>query len=332
VTLILDSLKSVLPLRKKTTPSGWISVNAPCCSHRGHTHDTRMRGGLLLTGDIGFVWHCFNCGFKAGWQQGKVLSQNTKQLLIWLGMPEQDVQKLALESLRSKEQSSTVVKELSMNLEDRELPPNSKLIKDLLQEKTISPLLLEVVKYLEFRNLDLTWYSWMWSDHPGYQDRLIIPFYYQTRIVGWTARKITQGRPKYLANAQPSYLFNLDSQTYSREFVILVEGHIDAIAIDGIASGHNDLGESQCARLKALNKPVIVLPDRDKAGMTMVDRALDNDWMVSFPNWEPNIKDAADAVQMYGRIYTLKSIIDSTTSNKTKIQVLKKGFLKKHGV
>jgi len=46
--------------------------------------------------------------------------------------------------------------------------------------------------------------------------------------------------------------------------------------------------------------------------------------MVSFPEWENNIKDCADAVKHYGRLYTLKSVIDSAINNKAKIQVYKK--------
>ena len=37
--------------------------------------------------------------------------------------------------------------------------------------------------------------------------------------------------------------------------------------------------------------------------------------------WEDDIKDAADAIQRYGKLYTLKSIIDARISNNTKISV-----------
>ena len=79
--------------------------------------------------------------------------------------------------------------------------------------------------------------------------------------------------------------------------------------------------------MKMLNIPqkvVIVCPDRDKSGSNLIDVALENNWMVSFPEWENNIKDCADAVKHYGRLYTLKSVIDSAINNKAKIQVYKK--------
>jgi microcin C transport system permease protein len=34
----------------------------------------------------GFQYHCFNCGFKAGWSPGKLLSVNTKKLFGWMGL------------------------------------------------------------------------------------------------------------------------------------------------------------------------------------------------------------------------------------------------------
>jgi hypothetical protein len=52
--------------------------------------------------------------------------------------------------------------------------------------------------------------------------------------------------------------------------------------------------------------------------------AVENNWMVSFPKWGSGIKDCADAVKQYGRLYTLKSVIDCAVSNKAKIQVYKK--------
>ena len=69
---------------------------------------------------------------------------------------------------------------------------------------------------------------------------------------------------------------------------------------------------------------MIVCPDRDKAGTNLIDVALENNWMVSFPEWEDNIKDTADAVKEYGQVYTLKSIIQSAENNTAKIEVLKR--------
>ena len=156
---------------------------------------------------------------------------------------------------------------------------------------------------------------------------MIIPFYYQNRIVGYTARRITDGKPKYISEQQPGYVFNLDQQTVNKKFVIAVEGPIDAICIGGVALTSAEIGAGQQALLNRLQREVIVLPDRDQAGIKLAEQALEFGWSVSFPEWGEDVKDVNDAVKKYGRIYTLWSIIDSKESNSLKIQLrMKKWF------
>ena len=66
---------------------------------------------------------------------------------------------------------------------------------------------------------------------------------------------------------------------------------------------------------------MILCPDRDKPGKELIDEALALGWEVSFPPWYKDVKDAADAVQRYGRLATVASIIKHATSNKIKAQV-----------
>jgi len=69
MSIVSDILTAYLPAKRKTTPSGWTSFNAPCCIHNGDSADKRQRGGLISNGDGGVSYHCFNCGFKASWHQ-----------------------------------------------------------------------------------------------------------------------------------------------------------------------------------------------------------------------------------------------------------------------
>ena len=74
-----------------------------------------------------------------------------------------------------------------------------------------------------------------------------------------------------------------------------------------------------------LKKEVIVVPDADSAGMDLVKTAIRRGWSVSFPPWE-GCKDTADAAVKYGRLFTVRSIIDSAETNTTKIQLLAKSY------
>lgn len=323
MNLIQATLKAVLPPNRKMTLSGWESFNAVCCHHRGEGRDTKKRGGVIFKGD-GFTYHCFNCHYKAGWTPGHSLSENTRRLLGWFGVPDSDIQKLVLEAIRAKEDMNPAQKLLNFALEPRELPTNCQSFNQWVSEDCDDVDFINVVEYLLSRKLDLNWYNWMWSPENGYRDRLIIPFYHDGVIVGWTGRKIGKGMPKYLSSTQPSYIFNLDRQTYDRKYVILVEGPIDAIAIDGAGVLSNELNEMQIARINALGKEVIVVPDNDRSGIKLITTALDQGWSVSLPEWGDDVKDVADAVKKYGRIYTLFTILKYREHSPIKITMIKK--------
>lgn len=323
MNLIQAAVQTILPPKRKATPSGWISFNAPCCIHNGEKQDKRQRGGMLFNND-GFQYHCFNCNFKAGWSPGKLLSKNTKSILSWLGLPELEIQKLGLEALKNKEDMPKVEKPIILDLVEKPLPDECKSINAWVNEGCQDPDLVAVIDYLLDRGMNYEWYDWHWSATPGFRDRVIIPFYNEGKIVGYTGRKIKDGKPKYLTDAQPGYVFNIDRQTDSREFVIGVEGQFDAIAIDGVAFMHNEPNQTQCTRLNVLGKEVIIVPDKDKPGAVMLKAAIANNWSVSLPPWADDIKDVADAVKRYGRLYVLTTIIHYRVHGEIKINLLKK--------
>ena len=118
------------------------------------------------------------------------------------------------------------------------------------------------------------------------------------------------------------YVFNIDRFADSkREIVIVTEGVFDAIMIDGIAVLGNHVTPEQAHLIDKLGKRIILCPDRDKAGKELIEEALALGWEVSFPPWDDDIKDAADAVNKYGRLLTVSSIIKHATANTVKIKV-----------
>jgi hypothetical protein len=275
--------------------------------------------------DGGFQYHCFNCNFKAGWSPGKLLSANTKKLFQWVGLNETDIGKLGLYALKIKDSQPIAKKPINFDLVEKPLPDDCLPIDSWISEGAQDTDLLDVIKYLvDERKVGWDWYNWHWSAAPGFRDRVIIPFYHEGKIVGYTGRKIKPGKPKYLTDAQPGYVFNLDRQKVNRKFVIVVEGQFDAIAIDGCAISHNDPNEAQIMRLNALGREVIVVPDRDKPGAKMLKSALKNEWSASLPPWGDDVKDVADAVKKYGRLYVLATILHYRVSGEIKINLLKK--------
>ena len=198
-----------------------------------------------------------------------------------------------------------------------ELPKKVSTIEDL---KADHPVRL----YAEQRGL-LGLYPLLYFNENLYKQRLVVPFTYNGELVGWTARHIAppdKTTPKYLHNMQPGYVFNVDKfADTEREIVIVTEGVFDAIMIDGIAIQGNSVGPEQAHLIEKLGKRIIVCPDRDKAGIDLMMQAAELGWEVSFPPWHIDCKDAADAVNMYGRLATVGSIIKHATNNKLKIEV-----------
>jgi DNA primase len=109
---------------------------------------------------------------------------------------------------------------------------------------------------------------------------------------------------------------------------ILVEGIFDAISIDGVATMHDDISNEQASVLAQLNKKIIFVPDQDKTGLKVTDRALELGYHVSLPEWGNGVKDVNDAVVKYGKLSTLLSILEHATMSKIKIELRKKQIAK----
>lgn len=319
MSIVSDLLTAYLPAKRKTTPSGWTSFNAPCCVHNNENADTRQRGGVIYEGDV-ISYHCFNCGYKASWQPGRSLSYKFKKLLEWCNTPDNEITKLALDVMRENE--GVEVQQMKIELPTFEtvpLPPDAVKIADL---KDFNKFSMAILEYMASRNLNLDDTNYYWSPSLGYRDRLIIPFYYESRIVGWTARTITADKkPKYLTETQPGFVYGLDEQSYNKVFAIVCEGQVDAIHIDGCALGGSEINDQQAMLLNRLAKDIIVVPDRDSAGSKLVERAIELGWGVSLPEWSQEVNDIGDAVSKYGRLYTLYSIANAAESSPLKIRL-----------
>lgn len=317
---VYDELYTLLP-QKKQTPNGWVSFNAPCCHHNGESKDTKRRGGLLKTNDGGVSYHCFNCGWKASWRPGRNLGKRMQNLLRWLGATDDQVNRIAFECLKIEagKQSTNIIS--ISEFVPRSMPNNSKLITEqLIQE---DDRVIPVIEYIYDRGLTLEDSDFYWSDESGYIDRFLIPLTVDHKIMGYIGRKCGDGKPKYITEHPPHIVFNLDKQSYDRKFVLVFEGSIDAIMLGGVAVLTNEISPEQALQINRLGKQVIVVPDKDKAGETMINQAIDLGWSIAFPNWEEDIKDAGDAIKRYGRLATMISIMKNveTTELKSKLRM-----------
>ena len=251
-----------------------------------------------------------------------------RDLLINIGVPEETVKELQLIAMKEKEDDVTINKKTNhiVDFEEKQLPNNSVLLSEIVKGANPPTDALFVYKYLMDRGLDF-YDKFYWSTDPYMKinERVIVPFYANGKLVGYTARIIKnyENVPKYYSVVQPGYIYNFDHLYKDRKYLIITEGVLDALAIDSVSSLGNKLTQGQIELINSIGKTVIVCPDRDKSGGNLIDVAVENNWLVSFPQWEENVKDCAEAVSKYGRLYTVQSVIDGAIGNIAKIKVLK---------
>ena len=337
MALVHDLLSSNLPAKRRKSSRGWITCNAVCCHHRGHNQDTRFRGNIMFSPDGAIAYNCYNCGFKTVYT-GASLSKNFESLMTWFGVPYEDIKRVKLELLSQKmDGNQPGVQHNSVyvlnDFNEIKLPDGAKPIEQLLETEQ-SDDFLRAVDYLYNRGEPiLTGWKYYWSAETKWDlnKRVIIPFYHKGKVVGWTARYIgtpPKGTSRYFnSEFQLGYVFNCDHlYRTNRKYVIVVEGPFDAIAIDGVATLGSELSKEQLAWLNSTDTEKIVLPDRQRKNQGLIDIAVENNWYVSFPDWEADIKDAADATNRYGKLFTLKTVIDSKTKNTLEINIKRRMF------
>lgn len=311
---------TVIPGKKKRASKGWYSFNAVCCHHRGHRADDRGRAGIVFEENNNWTYNCFNCHFSTKFVLGKALGPKVRQLLLWAGVDDEQINKWSLESLRQKNLLDVIndaKPKWKPKFDEVELPEGAVLIDSTNKEHE------KYVEYLSSRGFSLDDFQFFATpnDPDRNANRIIIPYTFKGKTVGYISRYLDNRIPKYIKNQQVGYVFGYDQQVFDREVCLVFEGIFDALALGGCAITHDTISDEQADLLKSLHKQIIVVPDMDKAGFGIIDRALELGFQVSLPIWGTDIKDANDAVLKYGRLPTLLSILQNATSSKIKLQM-----------
>jgi hypothetical protein len=286
-----------------------------------------------MLGD-GIVYNCFNCKFSTGWKPGSTLSPKFKTLCQWLGADDTVIKELTFEALKTEGDDYVPDQYIEQKIEfdEKELPEGAMPINDWINsgyfEEVVDDL-EPVIDYICYRGFDPTSENFYWTPLPGYVNRVIIPFFYHGKIVGNTARKIVEGRPKYLSDQHPFFVYNVDAQKEEYKYLFVSEGPFDALSVGGVALLTNEVSEQQSRIINNIGKETIVIPDQDRAGLVLIDQAQKLGWKVAFPNWDEDIKDCADAVKRYGKLFVIIDLIKSATDNPAKIEIEKRKLLNK---
>lgn len=315
---LFQAFLNILPAHKQTS-KGWYTFCCPLCG------DTRGRGALIQTPTNGLRYTCRNggCTFNTqpgGWEPGSYLSKRLRDLYTRLGGHLTDLSIDVLLAQRSFFKNEAGL-EVSEDAPIRFFPEKIFTFEviDLFDEHD-HPDFNSAKKYVLERWSHLKDYIYGWS--PAYPKMFILPYIHHNKMVGWMMRTF-EGKRKYIRQSPVDYLFNqhIFDRNMSESSLILVEGEMDALSVNGVACCGTTLGKKQELLLKECSNDIVVLPDFAKDGLNLIEIARRNDWFVSTPDWDLNVKDASEAVNRYGELYTISSIYGSKHKNYLKAEM-----------
>ena len=317
---IFNILKSSIGYNQKSTPSGWLSFNAPCCNHVNPIHrpDKLKRGGLKISNG-NLVYHCFNCDYSTSVSPDRKLSFKFKNLMRWMNIDEDTIKKLEYDLWKNRKDTPYHIKDKiinhTMRFEERDLPDNSINLLDAINNN-LDKDVIDKMKYIQSRGdyfLDnISKFYSTTSKKDTMNRRIIIPFYWEDNLVGYVGRSIDNNRFKYFGDIPPNYIFNTETIKKDHEYIIITEGPFDALAVNGVALLGDKISKLQIEWLKSTNKKIIVVPDFEEKESKLEKVGLEQGWIIAKPEWKEGIKDCADALKEYGRLYTIYSIFRIT--------------------
>jgi len=317
--------------RVKTSPSGWLSRNAPCCEHRGQSPDKRGRGGMKFDNAAGSCsFHCFNCGATASYTPGKPLYPKFINLLKWLNVDESTISQLKLESLRAAKEAGFEPRAIvRRDIKAIEMPKDCTLLENDISKYPAH------VNFLKTRGFTPADFPFLVSPDLVYRSRVILPFILHDTIIGYSARSINPAeRMRYIMRKTCEFVFGMEYVQPEHEWVFVTEGLLDALSVKCLSVMHNEISDEQTEMICDLQKKIIVVPDLDKAGLnkpkidkngkvirnnSVIDTAIDNGWSVSIPQWD--VKDINAAYVKYGSLFCVTHLLKNATDNAALIRV-----------
>jgi len=321
-----DVIRNYVPLPLHPNGRGFYSVLCKVCGDRGHKG---MRAGFKFDNDaVGY--NCFNCGHKAIYDPNAEVIPNhpsisdaMTKVLDAFNIPDDEWKQVLLTNMANDHQGFKNVGKQPVHLDiepkEIELP---KHFYPLGNEEDTNKWTQIARFYLEERGISPDSGPFYLSTGQGdkqaakWKGRIIIPIYKDEKLIFYQGRALVDMQKKYMSPPTPKdkVLYGFDKLFKNADLPLyVVEGWFDAYAIDGVAVFGNQLSDEQVKWLNRSRRPKVIIPDRFGDGHILANQALKMGWQVSTPD-VGNCKDMNAAVQRYGKLYVMKSIIEHTMS------------------
>jgi len=319
-----DIIKQYVTLQKPSG-KGWCAVRCAVCND--HTRKG-LRGAFLFTTDE-VVYKCWNCSTACKYSRTEHdhMPNKMRKVLDAFGVPESEWKQCILSSpgfILGVSAANKNTKEAKKDIIPSEipLPDDFYFLKDAPDTDEMAR---EIKDYLiTERNIDPDVYPFMLLKNKHtkrfnkWLGRVIIPIYKDNKLIFYQGRAAYDAVRKYEMPAYPKekVIFGFDKLfEYTEKPLLIVEGIFDAFAIDGVAILGNTISEYQIEWLNMSKREKIFIPDRMGDGILPARQALEYGWCIATPDIGTKCKDMDDAVKKYGKLFVIKSIMDTKTND-----------------
>jgi hypothetical protein len=321
---IEDIVRTHVPLVHSVSSKGWHSVFCEVCGDGSRAKGPR--GGWLFQDDMCF-YNCFNCGVEANFDPNRE-HPNSKymyEVFTSFGVPYKEVQELLVKNLKGDKRQ--VIQKKAIRLPNIEQPDFFVTMTNFPED---NPFFIEAKNFLwdnyKMRPDD---YPFMLSSgktsskdpddiyHCKHlRTRIIIPAYQGDRLIYWQGRLFYGSGKKYLnasvedSSAVIHCLEHLYDGDPDRPLYI-TEGFFDSWHLNGLAVLGNTMKDAKIQIISRSRKPKVVVPDYNSDGMHLANQAIELGWGISLPEIFP-CRDICNAINHFGKLYVLKSVVDRT--------------------
>lgn len=292
----LDKLKDDISFSlnlSNPNSSGFMYVDCPVCGRK-------QKGGFKFENDK-VIYNCFraSCDSSCVLTEGEYVSKKFRNLMDTIGV--QIPPTLLLDTNNTKNKFKELLDE------------------DLYEEFVYESLDTSSFESLKIFNGEQPYKSFIENNHlPEYpykiapndfkwDNRLVIPSFYNGKLIGLIGKSIDGNFGKYLNEFGNTHGIFIRSGKIS-DTAFVFEGPLDALFFpNGVATLGNNISKQHAYVLSKYHN-VVLIPDKDYYE-GYFNAAEKYGYSISVPEWGDS-KDAFEAVNRYGRIAVQKMILD----------------------
>lgn len=301
--------KTLEELILEKIPGGFFDVRGFYCLKCQCCHDYKVRAGFKFdNGKVGY--NCWNCGSSAQYEElSNKMSNKMRDILHAFNVEKDEINEVINSGFFSKDKDEATISLASINKINTKTPEVTFPAETfrLGNSEQDEDTQIDIIEYLDDRKVDVTKYPFYYSLLKEYENRVIIPFYRDGKLIFWQARSLVDDPniKRYLnsVGGREAVMFNMDKlNSYSNLPLLVSEGVFDAMMFDGIAILGSKLNDAKIKLLHTSNRELIFVIDKDNNGRHLAEQVLNEGWKISFT--ENGTTDLNNSVIRFGKTWT----------------------------